>query len=204
MGIIDPHPHHTRPTRHARQIIRRMLRRGLVRQHASVLDAQSAALSHEVHRRDRGRAAGHPEPGESRIAPGLKVRVGPEHRVLLRRMLAARNLREMQALAREIRHRVAVAIKRAELLRRARAQAARKARSARTWFTGHARSGWERAVPQRGDRERPGARQRTAPAAPASRGRFSVDRPSRGRFERPVRKPSRRRGRPAWTRTRAG
>jgi hypothetical protein len=203
LGILDPHPHHTKPTRHARQIIRRMLRRSLVRQHAGVLDAQSAALVHEVHRRDRGRAQ-NPLPGESRIAPGLKVRVGPENRALLRRMLAARNLREMQALAREIRHRVAEAIKRAELLRRVRKQAARKARAARTWFTGHARSGWQRAVPQRGKRETPAARQRTAPAAPVSRGRFSADCPARGRFERPARKPSRRRGRPSWTRTRAG
>jgi hypothetical protein len=199
LGIIDPHPHHAKLTRHARRLARRMMRPGLVRHHASVLDAQSAALVHEVHGRDRARVPGE-MPGESRVAPGLRVRPGPEHYALLRRLLAARNLREMQALAREIRHRIQKSIRRAERLRKLRENAAKRARAARAWFTGHVRSGWERAVPQR---EAPGTRTRekpgTAPAR-ATRTRFGTvpPRATRGRFDRPARKPARKRGRPAW------
>jgi hypothetical protein len=179
-----------------------MSRPTLFRHHASVLDAQAAALVHEVHGRDRGRAPSE-LPGESRIAPGLRVRPGPEHYVLLRRLLAARNLREMQALAGEIRHRIAKAIKRAERLRKLREKAAKRARAARTWFTGHAKSGWERALPQRGDREAPASRTRAKPAAAPSRAtrtRFGTvpPRATRGRFDRPAPKRGRKRGRPAW------
>lgn len=187
-----------------------MSRPSLVRHHASVLDAQAAALVHEVHGRDRGRAPSE-LPGESRIAPGLRVRPGPEHYVLLRRLLAARNLREMQALAGEIRHRIAKAIKRAERLRKLREKAAKRARAARTWFTGHAKSGWERARPSReGRKGREGPPARTRPVrsggAPPRSTRTRLgsvpERESRGRFDRParepVRKPARKRGRPAW------
>jgi len=201
--IIDRSPHQARLSRHGRGIARRMLRLGLVRQHASVLHAQSAALGHEVGRLDgRQRAL----PGESQVSPGLKVRVGPENRALLRRLLAARNLREIQALAREIRHRITKAIERAERLQRLR-ERARKARSrAGQWVTGHVRSGWEKAVPQRGkpDRARPDRKPATRArktAAVPSRGRFSTPDRHRGRFERPARKRTRR-GRPAWTRVR--
>jgi hypothetical protein len=204
LGIIDPNPHHVKLTRHARRLARRMMRPGIVRHHASVLDAQAAALVHEVHGRDRGRAPSE-LPGESRTAPGLRVRPGPEHYVLLRRLLAARNLREMQALAVEIRHRIRKSIRAAERWRKAREKAAKRARAARTWLTGHAKSGWERAVPQRAGRKAPAARTREkSGAAPSratrARGGFGTvpNRATRGRFDRPARKPARKRGRPAW------
>jgi hypothetical protein len=179
-----------------------MMRPSLFRHHASVLDAQSAALVHEVHGRDRGRAPSE-LPGESRIAPGLRVRPGPEHYVLLRRLLAARNLREMQALAREVRHRVQKSIRAAERWRKVREKAAKRARAVRTWFTGHAKSGWERALPSRGDRKAPAARTREKPAAAPSRAartRFGTvpQRATPGRFDRPAPKRGRKRGRPAW------
>jgi hypothetical protein len=203
--IIDSNPHHARLPRHARRLARRMARPTIFRHHASVLDAQTAALVHEVHGRDRGGAPSE-LPGESRISPGLRVRSGPEHYVLLRRLLAARNLREMQALAREIRHRVQKSIRAAERWRKLREKAAKRARAARTWFTGHAKSGWERALPQR---EAKGSRARgKAGAAPSrvtrTRAQFGTvpSRTTRGRFDRPVpergRKTSRKRGRPAW------
>jgi hypothetical protein len=208
LGILDPNPHHTKPTRHARKLINRMLRTGVVPQHASVLHAQAEALVHETHRRDKGRRS-NPLPGEPKLAPGQRVRLGPENRALLRRLRDARNLREMQALAREVQHRIRKAIRAAERRRKLREQAARRARGARDWFTGRARNAWERALPQRDKRETPAAPKRDSPAAapsrgtPASRTRFGTvpQRASRSRFGTPAR--TRRRGRPAWSRSRA-
>lgn len=168
MGIFGPggHPHHKKLSRHARQVIRQMNRRGITPQHADVLTSQVNALGHEVDRKDRGKHESlHLPPDSDRIAPGQRVRLTTEHRALLKRLAASRNLREQQALIRELRHamqaRIQQAARRAaarakvmERTRRATSATGRAARNVGTWVRNspaHARTaqGWAKARTQR-------------------------------------------------------
>jgi hypothetical protein len=119
-------PHHRRLPRDARHLIRRIRalgRTGYVR--AGVLHAQVAALDYAVGRRENQRR---PLPADTDMhAPGDRVRLGTEVRDLLDRLHASRNLREQQALVREIRHailrRILIHARRARVIRAAGARA---------------------------------------------------------------------------------
>jgi hypothetical protein len=122
--------------RHARHLIRHML--GRVGYHrAAVLDTQARSLEHEV-----GRSAKSRHPGESPHGPGHRVRLGPDTRNLLRKLLASKDRRVQIALTREIRQQVAARIRahirRSNALRMIR-EKTRKA-AIRTW-------GWARTRP---------------------------------------------------------
>jgi hypothetical protein len=163
MGLFGPggHPHHKKLSRHARHVIKGMLRRGVVPQYASVLHTQVAAIDHEVSRKDRDRRANlNLPPDTDRIPPGQRVLLGTENRVLLKRLLESGNLRETQALVRELRHkvqeRIAQAARRARAIARAKERAGQAGSAARvaarkvgTWVRNspaHARTarGWAR------------------------------------------------------------
>jgi hypothetical protein len=109
-------PHRVRVSRHGRRLVRNMLKHVLTRQHAGVLTAQVNSIGHEVHSKDRD-YGGSPPADAAGIAPGIRVRLGVEFRVLLRKLHDSRNLREQQALVREIRHRLLARIARAVKLR---------------------------------------------------------------------------------------
>jgi hypothetical protein len=122
LALLPDHPHHVRVSRHGRRLIRNMLKRVLTRQHAGVVTAQVNSLGHEVHRGDAH--ATNPLPADTdRIGPGQRIRLGAEFRILLRKLHDSRNLREQQALMREIRHRLLVVITRAVKLRELREKA---------------------------------------------------------------------------------
>jgi len=97
-------PHHRRLPRDARHILNRLRRPGLTPyRRAVVLHAQVAALDYAVNRREKRRM---PLPAEvpGSIAEGQRVRLGVEVRDLLNKLHESKNLREQQALVREIRH----------------------------------------------------------------------------------------------------
>ena len=97
--------HHRRLSRDARHLIRRMLMPGATGyRRAGVLHAQVAALDYAVSRRERRNM---PLPGDTDLnGAGQRVRIGAEVRELLVKLQNSRNLREQQALVREIRHSV--------------------------------------------------------------------------------------------------
>jgi hypothetical protein len=113
--------HDRKLPRHARHLARHLLRRGTAYRRASVLDQQSASLTQEISRGERAKS-----PDLTDMAPGQRVRIGSDTRDLLRRLLASRNLRVQQQLAREIRHsimrRIAVHVRRTQRMEAARAR----------------------------------------------------------------------------------
>jgi hypothetical protein len=125
------HPHRRRLPRHARHIIRQMLKpRAAVR--ASVLQTHAKQLDSAVNLRDYPDRV-HPDSG--RHAPGVRVAIGPETRSLLRQLLESRDLRVQQQLVREIIHQVQkrtiAALKRVKAVERSLARAGKIARGAR-------------------------------------------------------------------------
>jgi len=136
----DRNPHHRRLHRDARHILARMRARGRtpwVR--AAVLHAQVAALDYAVNRHERPRMA---LPRDTDMnAPGQRVRLGAEVRDLLDRLKDSRNLREQQALVREIRHavlrRIVIHLNRSRAIQAARENTARAAR----WTVEHTAHG---------------------------------------------------------------
>jgi hypothetical protein len=177
MALLERHPHRRRLPRHARHLIRQMLkprvamRAGTLQTHAMQLDSavNLAEYPDRVH------------PDRDRYAPGVRVVVGPETRSLLRQLLDSRDLRVQQQLVREIIHqlqkRVIAAAKRAarmETARKLAGRAVRSARRSRLWA-------WFRTLPARardkvsgrttrtvGNRK-PTVRTRSKPADPVSR-----------------------------------
>ena len=133
---LTGHPHHRRLPRHARHLVRQMLkprvaaRAGLLQTHARQLDSavNLADYPDRLH------------PDHDRHAPGVRVAVGPETRSLLRQLLDSRDVRVQQQLVREVIHQVQkrtlAALKRAARLEKARetaGKAARGVRSSRVW-----------------------------------------------------------------------
>lgn len=125
------HPHRRRLDKHARHIIRQMLRPRAA-QRAGTLQVQVRQLDSAVSlHEDRDRL----HPDSDRFAPGVRVVVGPETRSLLVQLLASRDLRVQQQLVREIRHqilkKVLAAVKRAKSAQAARDAVARAAQGTR-------------------------------------------------------------------------
>jgi hypothetical protein len=139
------HPHRRRLPRHARHLIKQMLR-PRVAMRAGTLHVHAKQLDSAVNLRE------YPDrlhPDSDRHAPGVRVVVGPETRSLLRQLLESRDMRVQQQLVREIVHqlqkRMVAAIKRARRMKKARemaGKAARGVRRSRLW-------GWFRSLPSR-------------------------------------------------------
>jgi len=139
------HPHRRRLPRHARHLARQMLKfRTAAR--GAVLQAHVRQLDSAVNLQD-DRDRLHPD--TDRTAPGVRVRIGPETRSLLRQLLESRDLRVQQQLVREIvrqvQKRLIAAMKRSvrwEKAKRAAARAALRARAAsrRVWLWTRARA----------------------------------------------------------------
>lgn len=125
------HPHHRRLSRHARHIIRDMLKARVARR-AGTLQVQVRQLDSAVSlHEDQSRL----HPDDDRFAPGVRVALGPETRSLLRQLLESRDLRHQQQLVREIRHqvtrRVIAAVRRIRAVERTRELAGKAVRGAR-------------------------------------------------------------------------
>jgi hypothetical protein len=128
-------PHHDKLPRDARHLISRLLAFGRTGYHrAGVLHAQIGALDYAVNRREK---VNRPLPSDTDMhAPGQRVRLGADVRDLLARLAASRNLREQQALVREIRHavlrRISIHMQRSRRLAAARKRAAQGLRWVKT------------------------------------------------------------------------
>jgi hypothetical protein len=124
--------HQRRLPRHARHLARHIMRRGTAYHRASVLVQQADSMVHDI---SRGAAPALRQPVLTDEALGQRVRIGNDTRDLLRRLLASRNLRVQQQLAREIRHsiirRISIHAARSDRLRGARANVRRAARATR-------------------------------------------------------------------------
>lgn len=147
------HPHRRRLPRHARHIIRQMLAfRAAAR--GSVLQAHVRQLDSAVNLTD---SPDRLHPDTDRHAPGVRVRVGPGTRSLLRQLLESRDLRVQQQLVREVVHQVQKRLL-AAMKRAARWEKGKRA-AAGAWFRGLAAG--------RGARSR--ARARFGSRAPVTR-----------------------------------
>ncbi len=145
------HPHRRRTPRHARTLIRQMLKfRTAMR--AGTLQVHAMQLDSAVNRKD------YPDrvhPDSDRFGPGVRVVVGPETRSLLRQLLESRDIRVQQQLVREIIHqiqkRTIAAVKRAKRLEKARELAGRSVQATRRAARRHGgRLGaWFRSLPAR-------------------------------------------------------
>jgi hypothetical protein len=149
---------------------------------ATELRASAGEIEHQV----RSQAERLPMPADPGDRLSVRVRIGRETRVLMRRLLAARNLRVQRALVRELREdiakRIALHIRRSEMIAAAR----RRTRKAAAWTRARAAGGrarvsqawknrdWERAPQVRGRAPR------TTPDADAAPGRQQRVRHPRG------------------------
>lgn len=121
------HPHRRRLPRHARHIIRQLLKLRVATR-ASVLTAHARQLDSAVNLREH---PGRLHADSDRSAPGVRVVVGPETRSLLKQLLDSRDLRVQQQIVREILHqlqkRTLAALKRVRAAEKAREKAREKA-----------------------------------------------------------------------------
>ena len=197
MGIF--HPHYRRLPRHARHLIRQMMkprvamRAGTLQTHVSQLDSAVNLKEHpdRVH------------PDHDRRAPGVRVVIGPETRSLLRQLLESRDMRVQQQLVREIIHQVQKrtlsAIKRIKAVEKTREVAGKAARG--TARAGSRAWSWARLLGGRARHLSAGRAPRTGSTATVTRTRHMTTvrgrgpAPYRGRFARKL---------PARTRAKRG
>lgn len=130
------HPHHRRLPRHARHLVKQLLK-PRVAMRAAVLQRHAVQLDSAVNLRENPDRL---HPDHDRHVPGVRVVVGPESRSLLKQLLDSRDIRVQQELVREIIHqfqkRMYAAAKRAARLETARRVAGRTAsriRRSRLW-----------------------------------------------------------------------
>lgn len=129
--LLKRHPHRRRLPRHARHLVRQMLR-PRVAMRAGTLQTHVRQLDSAVNIAERPDRV---HPDHDRHAPGVRVLVGPETRSLLRQLLDSRDLRVQQQLVREIVHQVQkrtlAALRRAARMEKARELASRAAGAAK-------------------------------------------------------------------------
>lgn len=125
------HPHRRRLPRHARHLIRQMLKLR-VAMRAGTLQTHARQLDSAVNLKDY---PGRLHPDHDRHAPGTRVVVGLATRSLLRQLRDSRDMRVQQQLVREVVHqlqkRVLTATKNAARLEKARELAGRAGRAVR-------------------------------------------------------------------------
>lgn len=196
---LGGHPHRRRLPRHARHLVRQMLRLRVATR-ASVLTTHVRQLDSAVNLREH---PGRLHDDNDRSAPGFRVVVGPEIRSLLKQLLASRDIRVQQQLVREVRHqmmkRTLAAVKRARAVEKAREKAVQAARAARraggwlaSWFSslpGRARTRLGGRTTRVVGNRKPAARTRKPPSArtrepAAARTRKPAERAARPRAVR--------------------
>jgi hypothetical protein len=194
--MLGSSAYHRKLSRPARHLARHLLRhKGWHR--ATELRAAAGALHYEVRSPTEPGVETPADPGDQLVQ---RVRIGPETRGLLKRLLAARNIHVQRALVREIRKSIADRI--ALHIRRSKALAAVRSRSARAarWSVrmaqaapGAARSAprrtmsvWDSAVTRSGrqGRKAPVPRGRAVPLTTTAAAASSA-RPRRRRLGRP-------------------
>jgi hypothetical protein len=186
------HPHYRRLPRHARHLVKQMLK-PRVAMRAGTLQAHVGQVDSAVNLKD------YPDrvhPDHDRRAPGVRVAVGPETRSLLRQLLESRDVRVQQQLVREIvyqvQKRTIAAARRAKVAEKARALPGKAARG-----TAKAARGTAKGVSRAWSWTWPWSRARTARRASRAAGAATVTRtrhmtsvrgrgavPYRGRFAR--------------------
>jgi hypothetical protein len=142
------HPHRRRLPRHARHLVKQLLKPRFLPKRASVLAAHVRQIDSAVNLHDRAASL----PGDTdRMAAGQRVVLGPESRSLLRQLLESRDLRVQQQLVREIVHQMQKRIQTAAARSQAAETARRKTKQSAVWLAGRAKAAAAlvRSVPSR-------------------------------------------------------